>query len=79
MLLLTQYVQISNADGTPVPILQDITSSNWQALTDGNEADRRSWPAANSVNVHMLPSLCASLGDIPGVTLWGEHIWRLRK
>jgi len=58
---------------------ETIDSSNWNSLVDGNEADRRSWPSANSVNVHKLPSLCTRLGDVPGVELWADHIWRLRK
>lgn len=58
---------------------RDSTSSgNWNSLVDGNDAERRTWPAANSPAVHKLASLCARHGDIPGATLFGKHIWRLQ-
>jgi len=55
-----------------------IVSGSWNALVDGNEAGSRAWPAANNVNAHRLISLCARLDDVPGVELWGGHIWRLQ-
>jgi len=55
-----------------------IVGGNWNALTDGNEAAGRQWPAANrpTVTYHRLVSLCASFDDMAGLSLWGGHIWR---
>lgn len=55
-----------------------ITSGNWLALTDGNGAERRNWPSANSPSSgHRMPSLCVYAAHIPGAYVWGKYIWRL--
>ena len=54
-----------------------VTSGNWNSLVDGNGAELRSWPSANSPNAHKLPSLCVKADDIPGAYLFGKYIWRL--
>ena len=61
-----------------ISTLDTIDGANWNALTDGNTAERRYWPAANSPTVtsHRLASLCASFDDIGGVSLWAGYIWR---
>jgi len=55
---------------------EGITGSNWRSLVDGNNAERRSWPAANSPTVHRLASMCVKADQI-GARLFGKYIWRL--
>ncbi len=53
------------------------SGSNWVALTDGNGADFRPWPAANCVEVsyHTLVSLCQNSTADPDAYVF-DHRWR---
>jgi cysteine-rich repeat protein len=51
------------------------SGSNWVALSDGNGADRRNWPAANTTNVHTLISMCYQGNSGRGDVLF-DHRWR---
>jgi cysteine-rich repeat protein len=51
------------------------TGSNWRALVDGNGADYRSWPSANTTNVHTLISMCYLGSTARGDYLF-DHRWR---
>ncbi len=51
--------------------------SNWKALTDGNDKEYRSWPAANCVEVsyHTLIALCQDATNDPKAWVF-DHRWR---
>lgn len=51
------------------------TGSNWLALTDGNEADGRSWPSANSTSATRLGVLCMNASADP-MSVVIDHRWR---
>ena len=53
------------------------SGSNWKALTDGNGAEYRSWPAANCVEVkyHTLIALCQDASADPKAWVY-DHRWR---
>ncbi|MCP4247453.1 MAG: hypothetical protein GY778_10435 [bacterium] len=55
----------------------DTTSAgpNWQALTDGNDADFRSWPSANTTGAHPLASFCMNASGDPMAYVF-DHRWR---
>lgn len=49
--------------------------ANWLALTDGNDADYRNWPAANTTGAHPLASLCLNATGDPVAYVF-DHRWR---
>jgi len=49
--------------------------ANWQALTDGNVSDYRSWPSANATGAHSLASLCMNASN-DLVSYYFDHRWR---
>ena len=50
---------------------------NWKSLVDGNDAEYRSWPAANCVEVayHTLIALCQDASNDPKAYVF-DHRWR---
>ena len=50
-------------------------ASNWLALVDGNTADYRTWPSANSTAAHRLASLCMNASGDPASFVF-DHRWR---
>jgi len=51
---------------------------NWDAATDGNYQEKRSWPNALYTNYGAtMPSVCYDGGSVPGVEDWADgYIWR---
>ena len=49
--------------------------SNWQAITDGDTADYRNWPAANSTGAHPLATICQDASGDPAAVIF-DHRWQ---
>lgn len=65
-----------NCNGLGYVGLRELgTGSNWQALTDGNTADYRSWPSANTTGAHPLASMCMNASD-DATSYVFDHRWR---
>jgi len=58
---------------------EGVTGNNWNALVDGNGAEGRVWPSAQTPTStsYRMPSLCASALHIPGAYVYQGYFWRL--
>ena len=71
------FTNYENCNGLGYIDTDEITGqgSNWQAITDGDTADYRNWPAANNTGAHPLATICQDASADPAAVMV-DHRWR---